>query len=206
MNVVISMNYFTLNHSTRINLKTPLTYSGLHHPFQNAIQKFESFKSLPVQNLSVKPGPSAWSVAEIFEHILLFNNIYQKMIRKAIDHDDSTVAESGLFNARFHIRPLIAMMRPPYKFKIKTLSPMKPDDELQRPVHDIINDLITFNREQIRLIEELEEKNLDLDRIKGRNSVFKFKMTLTEFFLMMAAHQDRHIWQAEQTLERLSEH
>jgi hypothetical protein len=206
MNVVISMNYFTLNHSTRINLKTPLTYSDLHHPFQNAIQKFESFKSLPVQNLSVKPGPSAWSVAEIFEHILLFNNIYQKMIQKAIDNDDSTVTETGQFNARFHIRPLIAMIRPPYKMKIKTLTPMKPNDDLQKKVDDIIADLIVFNREQIKLIKELEEKKLDLDRIKAKNRVFKFNMTLTEFFLMMSAHQDRHIWQAEQTLERLSEH
>lgn len=125
------------------------------------------------------------------------------MIRQAINNNQSTVSESGQFNARFHIRPIIEMVRPPYKIKIKTLSPMKPDDNLQRPVDEIITDLITFNQEQIRLIEELEEKKLDLDRIKGRNRVFKFNMTLTEFFLMMSVHQDRHIWQAEQTLKKI---
>lgn len=81
---------------------------------------------------------------------------------------------------------------------------MRPAGENHNQPYQLLDELISFNTELIQLIEELTIQNLDLNRIKGRNKVFKLKMTLTEFFLMLAAHQDRHIWQAEQTLKKIS--
>lgn len=181
-----------------------LSFSNLQQLYQNSIKELEFLKSVPEHDLSIKPSPTIWSAAEIFEHILLFNKMYQKMIQQALDSATIIHVDSDRFNARFFIRPFIAMVRPPYKMKIKTLKPMQPTRQQDTPPHSVINELIKFNQDQIELLIELEKKNLNLDRIKGKNKVFKIKMTVTEFFLMMDAHQDRHIWQAQQLLKKLS--
>jgi len=181
-----------------------LSFSNLQQLYQNSIKKLEFLKSVPEQDLSIKPAPTIWSAAEIFEHILLFNKMYQKMIQQALDSATDNHSDSDRFNARFFIRPFITMVRPPYKMKIKTLKPMQPSGLHDKPPHSVINELIMFNQDQIDLLKELEKRKLNLDQMKGKNKVFKIKMTVTEFFLMMDAHQDRHIWQAQQLLKKLS--
>ncbi len=194
--------FFEPNKLTAMNKN--LSFSDLQQRYQNTIRELEFFKSVTEQDLSLKPAPSIWSVAEIFEHILIFNKMYQKMIHQALESANDKHTDSDRFNARFFIRPFIAMIRPPYKMKIKTLKPMKPSGQQEIHPHSGIDELIKFNQDQITLLKELENKKLNLDRIKGKNKVFKIKMTVTEFFLMMDAHQERHIWQAQQLLEKMS--
>ncbi len=185
-------------------MKKEYTFNDLRQLYKSSVRKLTALQQFPEEQLLLKPDPSSWSVHEIIEHILLFNKIYHKMIQSTLQKDNHPLSASKSFSARFFIRPFISFVEPPYKIKIKTISPMRPAGENHNQTYQLLDELISFNTELIQLIEELTIQNLDLNRIKGRNKVFKFKMTLTEFFLMLAAHQDRHIWQAEQTLKKIS--
>lgn len=174
--------------------------------YKSANQYLKRFHQHSEEQLILKPGPAIWSVHEILEHILLFNKMYYKMIQRSIENSNPPSGVSDSFKARFFIRPFIKLVKPPYKIKIKTLSPMRPAGIINIPTHSLLDELLEFNEDMIQFVEQLAIQKLDLDRIKGHNKVFKIKMTLTEFLLMMAAHQDRHIWQADQTLDKLSAH
>lgn len=64
--------------------------------------------------------------------------------------------------------------------------------------------LLNTNRELLTLIDEFEFKRLDLNKIKFRHEIFFIKMSLIEYILMLEAHQRRHLWQAEQTLLKIT--
>jgi len=96
-------------------------------------------------------------------------------------------------------------MEPPYKLKIPTLAPMYPKASAETGMQSTTMELRETNTMVIELLHELKSNSADLDKIKGRHPVFKFlPMSLTDLFLVMSSHQRRHLWQAEQTLHRLS--
>jgi hypothetical protein len=96
-------------------------------------------------------------------------------------------------------------MEPPYKLKIPTLAPMYPKASAETGMQSTSADLRETNKMAIDMLDELKSNSADLGKIMGKHPVFKFlPMSLTDLFLVMAAHQRRHLWQAEQTLYRLS--
>lgn len=180
------------------------SYSDLISRFQHAINELQKYDKLSDEQMSTKPHPNAWCAGEIFEHILMFNQIYLKMIEKGLDRAASTVSHSNKFQARLIMRPILSYVRPPYKTKIKTISPMMPSEKGDKDYQENLEGVVHTNRRCIEFIKRMEEKQLDLNRIKVKHSVFKIKMTLIEILLMVEAHQSRHVWQADQTLATLS--
>jgi hypothetical protein len=143
---------------------------------------------------------------EIFQHIVNFNRIYLRFIDRAIRKPKTLpTTKKNSFSPRFAAGYLVRIMLPPYKIKIPTIAPMKPENSDLEEIKNSLQELIETNQEILKYLGEAEEKNLDINRIKGKNSVFKISMTVVEFLLVFDAHQRRHFWQAEQTLNRLRE-
>jgi len=183
------------------------TYQDLISLFEESIRKAQDFESVPDDLLATKPDTSSWSAVEIFQHIVNFNRIYLRFIDRAIRNSKTLpTTKKNSFSPRFAAGYLVQIMMPPYKMKIPTITPMKPDNSEAKEIKNSLQELIETNKEIIEYLDEAEEKKLDLNRIKGKNSVFKISMTVTEFFLVFDAHQRRHFWQAEQTLNKLREH
>jgi len=182
------------------------TYQDLISLFEESIRKAQDFESVPDDLLATKPDTSSWSAVEIFQHVVNFNRIYLRFIDRAFKKSKTLpTTKQNSFNPRFAAGYLIRIMTPPYKMKIPTIAPMKPDISELDDIKNSLQELIETNQEILKYLDEAKENNLDLNRIKGKNSVFKISMTVVEFLLLLDAHQQRHFWQAEQTLNTLRE-
>ncbi|MCC5940382.1 MAG: DinB family protein [Balneolaceae bacterium] len=177
------------------------TYSGLTGLFEESIKKAEELAKLSPEKLSYKPSDKVWCTGEIVQHLVRFNELYLRFIDKAISKSDNPTTDQPDFYPGFLIRMFISFLNPPYKMKIKTLNRMEPLLTEAKDYQTDIEELIRQNKEIISRINEAETSHLDLKKIKGKNSVFKIRMSLTEFILIWHSHQKRHFWQAEKTLE-----
>lgn len=185
-------------------MRKEYTYDDLTKLFEQNIERMTQFRDIPHDLLILKPDSKSWSAGEIFQHLVKFNRIYLSSIREAVNQSDKKKGASGLFKPRFLVFLMIRFLRPPYKIKIGTIAPMYPVDSDTDNYRRSLEELIESNRILIEELHSFKSDQLDLNNIKGRNPVFKFKMTVIEFLLLFEAHQQRHFWQTEKTLKTLS--
>lgn len=185
-------------------MKETYAYEDLASTFQKNIDRMQQFRDIPDDLLPLKPDSKSWSAGEIFQHLVKFNHIYLSLIRKAVERSDEIHAEKNAFKPRFFVSLMIRFLRPPYKIKVGTIAPMYPVDTESDNYRRSLEELIKSNETIINEIRSFQSKQLDLNNIKQKNPVFKFKMTVIEFLLLFEAHQQRHFWQTEKTLETLS--
>ena len=185
-------------------MKETYNYDDLLKLFEQNIQRMKDFRDIPDDLLPLKPDSKSWSAGEIFQHLVKFNEIYLSVIRNAVNQSDEKYAEPESFKPRFFVSLMIRFLRPPYKIKIGTIAPMYPVDSETDNYRRSLEELIESNKTVIDEIVSFKSQQLDLNSIRGKNPVFKFKMTIIEFLLLFEAHQDRHFWQTKKTLKTLS--
>jgi len=84
---------------------------------------------------------------------------------------------------------------------------MKPVDTSGYSRMELLDEYLNLQNRLIVELENAHQKNVHLGRSKVSHPIFPIiKMTLSECFLLLEAHQRRHQWQAEQTLNMLKEH
>lgn len=180
-------------------------YSDIISEYANALQRIDGLTQAPEDLFLLKPDSDTWSANEIFRHLRRFNNLYIRSIDQLVRNSINKTAAEPQFKPSFFAGILIRIMEPPYKLKIPTLAPMYPKISTEEGMSSTTVDLRETNKLVIELLDELKSSSADLDKIKGAHPVFKLlPMSLTDLLLVMAAHQRRHFWQAEQTLYRLS--
>lgn len=181
------------------------TYNQLSALINNDLHRIEKFREIPDDLITLKPDPTTWSASETLQHIFKFNQLYLEQMDSATESNKLIRAQEELFKPRFIYRRFIRFLEPPYKIKIKTFAPMYPDNSEIEKISQPVENLIQINRNLLERIEAYHEKQLDLDRIRGRNPILQWvRMSLSEFILVLEAHQRRHFWQIEQTLLKLS--
>ena len=185
-------------------MKETYSYGDLVKLFEQNIERLKQFRDIPDDLLPLKPDSKSWSAGEIFQHLIKFNNIYLTPISKAVNQSDEENSVHESFQPRFFVSLMIRFLRPPYKIKIGTIAPMYPVDSEYDNYRRSLEELIESNKTVLGEINSYRSKQLNLNSIKEKNPVFKFKMTIIEFLLMFEAHQQRHFWQTEKTLKTLS--
>jgi hypothetical protein len=156
------------------------------------------FKSHTTGQLQHRPGEGCWSAAECLAHLNLSNRAYLLPLDTAIrELHGKAFPAKGTFHLNWNARLLKYWLEPPSRLRLPTSAPFRP-----LPVRDTE---VIF-REFLALEKELEEKldsarALALDRVKI-NSPFaeKMKYNCYSAFVLIAAHNRRHLWQAEQAL------
>ncbi|WP_234567273.1 DinB family protein [Rhodohalobacter sp. 614A] len=181
------------------------SYLQLTDLFNKDLSRIDEFHAIPDDLISLKPDPTTWSASEVIQHVIKFNELYISQMDVAVDSNNMVKAQKELFKPRFVFRHAIRFFEPPYKVKVKTFAPMYPNNSGNKDPKQPIDELAEMNRNLIRRIETFRDEQLDLDRIKGKNPIIKWiPMSLSEFILLLEAHQRRHFWQIEQTLLKLS--
>lgn len=181
------------------------SYHQLADLFHKDLNRVGEFHEIPEDLISLKPDSNTWSASEVLQHIIKFNELYMARMDEAVDSNDPVKAQKELFKPRFLFRQAIRFFEPPYKVKVKTFAPMYPNNSDEVDPKQPIDKLAEINRNLIRRIETFRDEQLDLDRIKGKNPIIQWiPMSLSEFILLLEAHQRRHFWQIEQTLLKLS--
>ena len=148
-----------------------------------------------------KPADKRWSVAECIEHLNLTSRAYLPLLRDAVRGG----RERGLTNPGGSCRldfigwMLVKSIEPPVKRRgqMKTPPPFVPRSI--EPMMKVIHEYEELQRELIDLLTQMD--GLAISKIKV-TSAFNAKLRYSTYssLRVIASHQRRHLWQAEQVL------
>lgn len=185
------------------------TYEWFITQFENTKNVAEKFILSVDQNLFLKaPAENRWSIAECYSHLIKYGDLYFDNIHSAISATANTnVSGNDTYPPRWVPEKIIHFFEPPYKLKIKTINPMKPESYSDKNRMELLDEYLNLQNRLIEQLEKAHQSNVHMGKAIVTHPVFSIiKMTLSECFLLLEAHQRRHQWQAEQTLEMLQKH
>jgi hypothetical protein len=148
-----------------------------------------------------RPGKDAWSVAECIEHLNLTSRAYVAIIRDGIQDGRARGLTDNAARNRLDIVGwmFVKMLEPPVKrMRVTTTPPFVPPAIDPRP-----NVVAEYNELQRKLIALMTEADgLALSKIKVASPFnARFRYNMYSAYRMIASHQRRHLWQAEQARE-----
>ena len=182
------------------------TYQWFIKQFENTKNTAEEFILSVDENLFLKaPTKDRWSIAECYSHLINYGDLYFENIASAISKNVDTISVVNRpFPPRWLAKKVISFFEPPYKMKLKTIKAMKPVDTSGYKRMELLDEYLNLQNRLIAQLENAHQKHVHLGRSKVSHPIFPIiKMTLSECFLLLEAHQRRHQWQAEQTLRFL---
>lgn len=169
----------------------------IKHQLVNCTQRAQYVvEGLSEQQLRRRPAKGGWSIAECLAHLTLTTEEYLRSADKALA---DAPPGPGPYRRDFVGRLLAWTLEPPYRMKTKTLPQFVPGaDRLSDPSRD-------FMGSQTKLVEALQRANgIALDRVMVQSSFNpRIHYNLLSFFSILAAHQRRHLWQAEQVRKQI---
>jgi hypothetical protein len=164
--------------------------------------QFESIKAdvadltagLDKAQFNWRPSTGRWSVAECIVHLnATAELIIPPLSRKIERARERKMFSEGPFRRTLFSQFFLSFVEPPYRMKIPGPRNLLPAQEAQ-PLY-IVQEFIAL---QDRIITAMSEaQGLDLGGMK-MNSPFNrpVRLTLAEWFLFLAVHERRHLWQA----------
>ena len=140
-------------------------------------------------------GGKAWSVAQCLVHLAIMNRMYVKALRDAVANN-----EDQLEPRKVHIQPsgwftrlFISYEEPPPKIKLPAPRKISPPSQLTSSI------LLDFETVQNQLAEFVRKwGGTDLGDLRVKDPLFPLHLTADTQLLVIAAHNRRHLWQAEQ--------
>jgi len=158
---------------------------------ENSERAKQLCSGLSDERLVQRPAAGGWSVAECVEHLTLTTKEYLQLADAAFVNAPRS---QGPFGQDWMGKVLAWTLEPPYKMKVATLPAFVPVNLNGKSV------LPSFLDSQQELQRKLSQsEGLALDNIKVQSSFNeKVRYNLLSFFVILATHQRRHLWQAEQ--------
>jgi hypothetical protein len=144
--------------------------------------------------LKRKVSPQKWSVGECFSHMNIANGQYIRAIEKAIHKAvDEELTAKGKYRYGLLERLFLRMLEPPATWKFKAPEPFLPVNSTPR------DELIAvWEHTHDRLVLQVERADdLDLKTKVVSPASALFQPSLAMAFAVVAAHDRRHLRQAE---------
>jgi hypothetical protein len=156
---------------------------------------------LPPALLGRRPAPESWSVAECLAHLTLTTDAFAPLIRQALDEGRSRrLLRSGAsFRMGISARLLALWLEPPYRLKSRAPAAFVPG--LKNP-ESALPDFLDRQQQLLALLSGAD--GLALDRLRLQSPfVRRMHYNVYGAFCVIAIHQRRHRWQAEQVAKKL---
>jgi hypothetical protein len=175
----------------------------------NLYQKTESFlekairewQLLPAEQLNKQPAPNAWSAVQCLEHLNVYGRYYLPALKKAVESakkQPTPIYKSGWLGDYFY-HLMLPNTEGVLKSKMKAPKNAIPPVELDTAA--VIAEFIEQQEQLLQLIEQARAVNIGSVRIPI--SLTKWiRLKLGDTFLFVAAHNERHVLQAERALRR----
>src|SRR5262245_29326512 len=146
-----------------------------------------------------QPHENAWSVAQCLDHLTRANTVYAAALSEAIkEAQTAKEPQRGPIQPGWFGRLFIRSLEPPPKRKLPAPKKIVP---VSRIAGREALDAFLRSHEDVRAVIH-DAAGIDLNRIRFRNpfsGVSRF--TVGTGLLIIAAHNRRHLWQAERVLE-----
>jgi hypothetical protein len=146
------------------------------------------------------PAPGAWSAAECLQHLSLSADAYFPVWQQVIaTARPRKVVMNAPYRIDFWGRLLCWILEPPAKVRSKTPAPFVPAD--CRNVEGVLDG---FLERQERIIAALRRcRGRAVDEVKMASPIdSRIRYSIWSSFVVNAAHQRRHLWQAEQAIAK----
>ncbi|MGE3956756.1 MAG: DinB family protein [Vicinamibacterales bacterium] len=140
-------------------------------------------------------SPGQWSIGQCVEHLNITTERYLPVIRKEMAAArTSGLKRTGPFEPGLLERTFLRVLEPPVKMKAKAPAAFVAPADLS--VDDTLGRWERLNADLAMCIREAD--GIDLRRVKVRSQFGPLSFTLGATFLILLAHDRRHIWQARQ--------
>lgn len=158
-------------------------------------------RSAPTERMTTRPANGGWSAVECLIHLNLTTKQYIPLINAQIIQARADGLESpGSFRMDWTGRFLSWFLEPPYRMRGKTTPGAVPDRP--RPPGPVLEEFRALNNQLVTLLNDAEGLSFqDIKIVSPFNTKLKYNLYST--FRILAAHERRHLWQAENTLETL---
>jgi DinB superfamily len=139
-------------------------------------------------------GGKSWSVAQCLDHLVIMNRMYVKTLHDAVaDNEDQLEPRRNPIQASGWLtRLFIRYEEPPPKIKLPAPKKIAPPSNLTGAV---IEDFKAVQQELVDFMREWGDA--DLGDLKVKDPLFPIHLTADTQLLIIAAHNRRHLWQAE---------
>lgn len=147
---------------------------------------------------TVRPHLSSWSAAECVAHLSISSEQFLPVLREAIDEGRRRGLTGDAPPSMDVIGRLLRwFLEPPVRSRLKTRAPFVP-----RGVRAKAEAIAEFVSLQAQLIDTLRSaRGLDLRKLKIVSPFdSRVRYNVYSAFRIVAAHQRRHLWQAEQAV------
>ena len=139
-------------------------------------------------------GGKSWSVAQCLDHLVIMNRIYVEALRDAVENnrDQLEPRKNPMQPSGWLMRLFISYEEPPPKIKLPAPRKISPPSQLTSAVID------DFQALQKQLADFVRQwGGADLGDLRVRDPLFPLHLTADTQLLIIAAHNRRHLWQAE---------
>ncbi|HEX8151721.1 MAG TPA: DinB family protein [Thermoanaerobaculia bacterium] len=153
------------------------------------------------QLFTVRPNPQSWSAAECLAHLTLTSKSFVPVLQESID----AARNRGLQSTREPKMDLLGhalrwFMEPPIRKKVTTTARFVPQST--RAKAEAFAEFTSYQSQLIALVRA--SRGLDLTKAKVASPFDKrVRYNVFSAFRVLAAHERRHLWQAEQTVATL---
>jgi hypothetical protein len=147
-----------------------------------------------------QPSPAVWSIAQCLDHLNAASRVYLAPMRAAeADARRRGWRRRGPIQSGWPSRWFIRQLEPPPRIRMKAPGKIAPAPRAAKS--ELTGELA---RQQAQVRELLfAAADLDLNRARFRNPfIAGIRFSLGAGFLVIAAHQRRHLWQAARLRER----
>jgi DinB superfamily len=148
-----------------------------------------------------RPSPGSWSVAECLQHLNISADAYFPIWQQVIANAGPRKTEmNSPYHTDFWGGLLSWILLPPARIRSRTPFRFEPVE-----VNSIESGLSGFLERQQRIVATLRRcRGRSIDQVKMASPVeARIRYSIWSSFLVNAAHQRRHLWQAENAVRKL---
>jgi len=155
---------------------------------------------VPPERWAIRPQPERWSVAECVAHLNLTTAAFRPLVEKAIEEGRRLrrSEHTGSYSLGMVGGLLWWMLSRPGRFRVKTTPAFVP--RAVQPSGEIIAEFDRLQDEQIAWVRAAEGLPLGVLRIPSPFNT-RVRYNLYAALAILARHQQRHLWQAEQAAQ-----
>jgi hypothetical protein len=158
----------------------------------------EIFSGRTAAELLRRPAEKRWSAAECIEHLKITNRAYLTRLSEAVRSlRQKNLARRGKFRLNWNARLLKYWLEPPSRLRLPTGAAFRPVSQVDPTT--VLNVFQSIGHELEKELANARELALDAEKIR---SPFAQSMEYSAYsaFVLIAAHNRRHIWQARAAL------
>jgi hypothetical protein len=146
-----------------------------------------------------RPAAERWSPAECLAHLNLTTRAFLPLIDEALARGRASGRQASGGYRRDLVGFLLGRsLEPPPRFRMPTTAPFVPSGMRSRD--ELVGEFVVLQEELIHRVEQAS--GLDLNRLRVASAFNpRLKYNLFSCFSVLAAHERRHLWQAERAAD-----